>query len=155
MACYVKLLGATDMPMPNYPWGQRSDIVDEVRFPAKPIPKEISPGDELIYYAVGGYKRVFATARVDSAPRLSDVHPNPVVAKRWPYAAKVSLSPSTKLEYVSSGPNLADIAPSLQKKVGQGVSHFEIGRAEFDRAVQLLRRAKSDETRKLKTGWLP
>lgn len=106
-------------------------------------------------YAVGGYKRVFATARVESAPKLSDVHPNPVVAKRWPYAAKVSLRPTTKLEYVSSGPELADIAPALQEKVGHGVSHFEIGRAEFDRAVQLLQRAKADETRKLKTGWRP
>jgi hypothetical protein len=39
--------------------------------------------------------------------------------------------------------------------VDQGVSHVEIGRAEFDRAVQLLQRAKAVEDRKLKSGWRP
>jgi hypothetical protein len=67
----------------------------------------------------------------------------------------VSLRPSTKLEYVSSGPELADIAPALQEEVRHGVSHFEIGRLEFERAVQLLQRAKAEEARKLKTGWRP
>lgn len=155
MTYYVKMLGSSDMPMPNHPWGARNDAEDEVRFPPRPAPAGISPGDELVYYAVGGYKRVFATARVETAPKLSDVHPNRVVAKRWPYAAKVSLRPTTKLEYVSSGPELTDVAPGLQDQVGHGVSHFEIGRAEFERAVQLLQRAKAEETRKLKTGWRP
>jgi hypothetical protein len=155
MTYYVKMLGSTDMPMPNHPWGERNDVEDEVRFPPRPAPIAITPGDELVYYAVGGYKRVFATARVESPPRLSDIHPNPVVAKRWPYAAKVSVRPSTRLEYVSSGPELSQISPALQDQVGHGVSHFEIGQAEFDRAVQLLQRAKSDEARKLKTGWRP
>jgi hypothetical protein len=155
MTYYVKLLGSTDMPMPNHPWGPRNDLEDEVRFPPRPAPVEITPGDELVYYAVGGYKRVFATARVDAAPKLSDVHQNPDVAKRWPYAAKVSLRPNTKLEYVSSGPELGEIAPALQKKVGHGVSYFEIGRAEFDRAVHLLQRAKEDEAQRLKSGWRP
>lgn len=155
MTYYVKLLGSTDMPMPDHPWGGRRDLKDEVRFPARPAPTEITPGDELVYYAVGGFKRVFATARVESAPQLSDVHPNPIIAKRWPYAASASLNPSTRLEYVSSGPELAAVAAGLQGKVGHGVSHFEIGRADFERAVQLLRRAKTEEDRKLKTGWRP
>jgi hypothetical protein len=155
MTYYVKLLGSTDMPMSNHPWGVRNDVEDEVRFPARPAPTEISSGDELVYYAVGGYKRVFATARVEAAPKLSDVHPNPVVAKRWPYAAKVALRPSTKLEYVSSGPELSEIGPGLQEHVGHGVSHFEIGRAEFECAIRLLERARVEEARKLKTGWRP
>ncbi len=155
MSYFVKLLGASDMPMPNHPWGSRGDAENEVRFPARPAPTDIAPGDELVYYAVGGYKRVFATARVESAPQLSDVHPNRVIAKRWPYAARVALRPSTKLEYVSSGPELAAIAPELQARVGHGVSHFEIGRAEFERAVQLLQRAKAEETRKMRAGWHP
>ncbi len=68
---YVKLLGSTDMPMPNHVWDGRQDLRDEVRFPARPAPIEITPGDELVYYAVGGFKRIFATARVESAPELS------------------------------------------------------------------------------------
>ena len=155
MAYYVKMLGSSDMPMPNHPWGRRNDAEDEVRFPSRPAPVGISLGDELVYYAVGGYKRVFATARVESTPTLGDIPPNDVVAKRWPYIAKVSLRPDTKLEYVSSGPTLTDIAPGLQEKVGHGVSHFEIGHTEFTRAVQLLQRARAEETRKLKTGWRP
>lgn len=155
MTYYVKMLGASDMPMPNHPWGRPGDAEDEVRFPPKPSPVNISPGDELVYYAVGGYKRVFATARVETAPKLGDVHPNAIVAKRWPYVAKVALRPSTKLVYVSSGPELTQIAPGLEEQVGHGVSHFEIGRLEFDRAVQLLQRAQAEEARKLKSGWRP
>jgi hypothetical protein len=152
---YVKMLGSTDLPMPNEPWGTRGDIADEVRFPPKPAPTDVSAGDELVYYAVGGYKRVFATARIEEPPQLSDVHPNPVVAKRWPYAARVSVRPSTKLRYVSSGPMLEEVGAGLQGKVGHGVSHFEIGRPEFERAVQLLTKAKADEDRKIKGGWQP
>jgi hypothetical protein len=63
--------------------------------------------------------------------------------------------PSTRLEYLSSGPALADISASLQAKIGHGVSHFEIGQPEFQRAVQLLQRAKIEEERKLKAGWRP
>ena len=154
MTYFVKLLGSTDMPMSNSPWGER-EINEEIRFPASPPPKEVTPGDELIYYAVGGYKRVFAAARVEGEPVLSDKHENPVVAKRWPYAAPVKIRPDTKLEYVSSGPGLNEITPGLQSKIGHGVSHFEIGKPEFDRAVALLRRAKTDEDRKIRTGWRP
>jgi hypothetical protein len=78
MTYFVKLLGSTDMPMPNHPWGHRNDAEDEVRFPAKPAPVEISPGDGLVYYAVGGYKRVFATARIEGAPKLK-VAPKTVI----------------------------------------------------------------------------
>jgi hypothetical protein len=155
MAYFVKMLGASDMPMPNHPWGRNNDPEDIVRFPSRPKPTDIAAGDELLYYAVGGYKRVFATARVESAPVLGDIPPNDPIAKRWPYVAGVSLRPSTRLEYVSSGPLLAEIAPALQQNVGHGVSHFEIGRAAFDRAIQLLQRAKADEDRKLRTGWRP
>jgi hypothetical protein len=155
MAYYVKLLGAHDRPMPNDAWGPEGvRPEDEVRFPPKPAPTDVAPGDELVYYAVGGYKRVFGAVRVETAPMLVD-HPNPVVQKRWPYMANVAVRPSTKLTYVSSGPELKAIGPGLQEQVDQGVSHFEIGRAEFDKAVQLLQRAKADEDRKLKGGWPP
>ena len=154
MTYHVKMLGASDMPMANHPWSER-EINQEVRFPPKPKPVHISKGDELLYYAVGGYKRVFASARVEAPPALNDVHENPVIAKRWPYASPVSLRPEVKLEYVSSGPLLADIGPGLQEQVGHGVSDFEIGRPQFEKALDLLRKAKVEETRKLKTGWRP
>jgi hypothetical protein len=155
MTYFVKMLGSTDMPMPNDAWGRRTEIATEVRFPAKPPPTDVGPGDELVYYAVGGYKRVFATVRVESEPEPDRPHENPVIAKRWPYAAGVSLNPTTRLKYVSSGPELSAIGRGLQDQVHQGVSHFEMGRPEFDRAVSLLRQAKNVEEQKLKTGWRP
>ena len=155
MTYYVKLLGATDMPMPNEAWGRDEEMNKEVRFPAKPPPKEIAKGDELVYYAVGGYKRLFGAVRVEDAPQLNDVHKNREVAKRWPYAAPVAIRPDVKLTYVSSGPELAAVSPALQQQIGQGVSHFEIGKPEFDRAIDLLRKAKIEEDQKLKTGWRP
>jgi hypothetical protein len=152
MTYYVKLLGSKDMPMPDdWWWGGRDDLDDEVRFP-KPLPKEITPGDELVYYAVGGFKSIFATARVKTVPELRPRHPNPLIAKKWPFASDAELDPSTKLRYVSSGPFLASVSPALQDKIGHGVSHFEIGRPEFDRAVRLLRQAKIQENQKPKKG---
>jgi len=56
---------------------------------------------------------------------------------------------------VSSRPDLAQIGPGLQDQVGHGVSHFEIGRTEFERAVKLLQLAQLEEAKKLKKGWSP
>jgi hypothetical protein len=151
---YVKLLGASDLPMPNDWWGNRHDLEEEVRFPA-PEPKEITPGDELIFYAVGGFKRIFAGARVKSRPELRELHANPVIAKRWPFAVDADLNPSARVRFVSSGPELAAVGAGLQGQIGHGVSHFEIGWPEFERAIQLLRKAHYDEEQKLKTGWRP
>ena len=117
-------------------------------------PGEISSGDELVYYAVGGYKRVFATARIEGAPRLTAA-PKTVIERRWPYVAKASLRPSTKLQYVSSGPELAQIGPGPQEQVGHGVPHYEIGRAEFERAVKLLQLEQTEEAKRLKKGCTP
>jgi hypothetical protein len=153
---YVKMLGAHDRPMANDAWGNGDgqQPEDAVRFPPKPPPTDVAPGDELLCYAVGGYKGTFGTVRVETAPELVD-DPDPEVQKRWPYLAEVVVRPDTKVKYVTSGPELEDIGPGLQEQVGQGVSHFEIGRAEFDRAVKLLQRAQAEEARKLKKGWRP
>ena len=154
MTYYVKLLGSTDMPMANYPWDE-DEMHSEVRFPPKPPPNDISPGDELVYYAVGGYKRVFVTARVEESPQLNQVHSNSEVAKRWPYASRVALRPETRLTYVSSGPELNEVTPGLQDNVRHGVSHFEIGKPQFEHTVSLLRKKKIEEDQKIKTGWKP
>lgn len=148
MTYYVKLIGSRDMPMPDDWWGRSTDEY-EVRFPP-PLPKEITPGDELVYYAVGGYKSIIATGRVNGFPVRQPMHPNPEIARRWPFAAEAEMDPATRVRFVSSGPPLIAVGPDLQKRIGPHVSHFEIGRVEFDRAVQLLRRAVNDEKRKLK-----
>ncbi len=77
-----------------------------------------------------------------SPPKLRERHPNHEIARRWPYAVDVELNPSAYVKYVSSGPELATVGPSLQARIGHGVSQFEIGRTEFDRALHLLRLAQ-------------
>jgi hypothetical protein len=150
----VKLVGSTEWPMPDDAWGIRGDLDEEIRFP-RPDPTDVVPGDALLYYAVGGTKHVFATARVESKPVINDVHPLPGVAKKWPYAAKTLVDPSTKLKYVSSGFELDAIEPGLQANVGHGVSHFPIRPDLFNKAEQMLRRAQRDENSKLAKGWKP
>jgi hypothetical protein len=107
----------------------------------------VSAGDELIYYAVGGYKRIFGAVRVEDVAVLNPLHSNASVARRWPYAAPITRRPSACLYYVTSGPLLEDVARGLQQKIRHGVSHFEIGRSEFDHAISLLTKAKTDEDR--------
>jgi hypothetical protein len=152
---FVKLLGSSDFPMPDDAFDRDPEMSYEVRFPKGSPPSDVAPGDELVYYAVGGFKRIFASARVDGPAVLNAVHSNPEVARRWPYAAPVSLRPETRLDRVSAGPELAEVGPGLQQKVGHGVSHFEIGRAEFDRALSLLRKAKLAEAARAKAGASP
>src|SRR5690348_14837682 len=104
MTYFVKLLGSSDMPMEDDWLGcGRQDLEDEVRFP-KPQPKDVTPGDHVVYYAVGGFKKIFATARIETLPEERPQHANPVIAKRWPYASDALLDPSTRMKKVSNGP---------------------------------------------------
>lgn len=154
MSYFVKLLGSTDWPMPIDPWDRDPEMHTEVRFP-KPQPTDVHKGDELVYYAVGGFKCIFGASRVEEPPVLNPTHSNPEVARRWPYAAPVWIRDDAKLKYLTFGPQLNEVTPGLQSNIRQGVSHFEIGRAEFDRAISLLHKAKFQEETKIKGGWRP
>jgi SAM-dependent methyltransferase len=66
LSYYVKLLGAGDMPLGKTPFRDREDLLTRVRFPKDQFPRATRRGDELVYYAVGGYKRLFAVARGSS-----------------------------------------------------------------------------------------
>jgi hypothetical protein len=62
MSYFLKLLGLAESPLPEIWWVERPEIVTGVFFSSRP--KLIRPGDRLIYYAVGGSKRVVAEAEV-------------------------------------------------------------------------------------------
>src|SRR4051812_22733442 len=91
MTYFVKLLGSSEWPMPDDPWGRDPELHAEVRLPAKPPPTNVARGGELIYYAVGGMKCIFGASRVENIPVLNPKHSNPQVAKQWPYASPVEL----------------------------------------------------------------
>jgi len=151
MSYYVKMIGAHDLPLSNTPFEDRPELLDRVRFPRDQFPREMRRGDELIYYAVGGYKGIFAIAQLTADPERDvgeDIEPERL--RRWPHAASVDFR--VRLRFVDSGPALADVGRSLQGQVGQGVSHFEIGRPEFERAYDLLRKAKVAEDQKMRLG---
>jgi hypothetical protein len=65
-----------------------------------------------------------------SRSRTSELRDREAVA----FAVDPKMDPSVRVRYVSSGQRSpAAVGPSLQKRIGQGVPHFKIGRAEFDR----------------------
>lgn len=133
--------------MSDDPWTRDPEMHREVRFPA-PDPTEVSPGDEFIYYAVGGTKCIFGASRAKDRPVINQYHSNPEVARQWPYAAPVELRKSACVPRLSEAPLLASVGPGLQEKIGHGVSHFEIGAADFARALRLLERAKRDAAKR-------
>jgi len=62
MRYFLKLLGLRKNGLPEIWWDVRTELKDGVFFSSKP--RKISIGDRLIYYAVGGSKRVVAEAEV-------------------------------------------------------------------------------------------
>ena len=63
MAYFLKLLGLSDDGLPEFWWDERKELVSGVFFSKRP--KKIRSGDRLIYYAVGGSKRIVAEAEVE------------------------------------------------------------------------------------------
>src|SRR4051794_17123599 len=86
---YVKTIGASDLPLPNDPFISDPELLDLVRFPRDQFPRDMHKGDELVYYAVGGYKKIFAIVRLAEDPRrdvpsTSSRTAASEIARRWP-----------------------------------------------------------------------
>lgn len=139
-ARYVKMIGASDLPLPNDPFIKIPSLARLVRFPRDQYPRDMKKGDELLSYAVGGYKKLFAQVRLTGAPVRDVPTSDSEVFRRWPHAATVDLGPH--VDYVEFGPDLWDINPRLMDEIHQGVSHFPISSADFERAVRLINKGK-------------
>jgi hypothetical protein len=110
-------------------------------------------GDGLLYYAVGGYKKIFAAVHLTEDPRRGVLGAEPPVFKRWPHGASVKLGPH--VEYVEFGPDLAAIEPALQREIHQGVSHFLISYRQFEEGVRLIIAARDAHRHSRPTGHPP
>jgi hypothetical protein len=150
------MIGASDLPLPNDPFVEIPSLARLVRFPRDQFPRNIKRGDELLYYAVGGYKKLFAQARLTGDPErdvpVGDPErgvPNSEIFRRWPHAATVQLGPH--VDYVEFGPDLWDVNPRLMDEIHQGVSHFDVSRADFDKAVRLINMGKLAQSKRLRT----
>ena len=128
-AFWLKLIGSTENPR-RTPYER-----DYVHFPTKP--SGITPGDRLLLYAVGGLKRVFATAEVTSEVHASD-------EQRWPYRLnvryEVNVSPvdGVHIDNLSSPRDL--LAP-----IRRGKSYFRITPELYDQADAELRRVRTQD----------
>jgi hypothetical protein len=150
---YVKMIGASDLPLHNDPFVQIPSLARLVRFPRDQFPHDMKKGDELLYYAVGGYKKVFAQVRLTGDPER-DVPtgdpergiPSGEIFRRWPHAAAVDLGPH--VDYVEFGPYLSDVNPRLMDEIHQGVSHFPISSSDFDKAVQMINKGKLEQAKR-------
>ncbi len=97
MTGWVKLVGASDLPLPNHPFVQIPSLCEEIRFPRDHFPRDMSIGDEMLLYAVGGYKKIFAAMRVEEEPQRDVGGTEPWIVKRWPHAVRVHLGPHVDL----------------------------------------------------------
>jgi hypothetical protein len=110
-------------------------------------------GDELLYYAVGGYKKLFAQVRLTGDPKrdvpISQPErgvPNREIFRRWPHAAPVELGPH--VDYVEFGQIFGIFNPRLMDEIHQGVSHFPISAADLAKAVRLINKGKLEQTKR-------
>lgn len=135
------MIGASD-----YPLLEGVDVFDTggaerdfVRFPARQFPKQWTGDERLIYYAVGGTKKIFAAAQLTGAPVQNPAQRG----ERWPHTAPVSLDPSTVVRDLRYAPELIKVDLALLEQVGKDVSwRIQMTRRQYDTACALLRSAR-------------
>jgi hypothetical protein len=148
MSLWLKMIGAHDWRLGPAPFSERAgEMYTHVRFPRDQFPHQVTPGDEMIYYAVG-HQRVFAAATVTGPPERGVFHPEAEIRRRWPHAATIKLGPH--LELLEFAPFLREISPEHQAQIHQGVSFLPMGRPEFDRGVAAIIKARAGEELELK-----
>lgn len=136
--CFLKMIGASD-----YPLREGLDIFDTggaetdiVRFPTRQFPRRWTGNEQLIYYAVGGTKKIFAAARLTRPPVEEPAQPG----ERWVHWAPVRFDPRTIIRDLRFAPELAEVDISLLDEVGKDVSWIHMSTQQFERACALLRR---------------
>jgi hypothetical protein len=107
MKAWLKLVGASDMHLPEHWAMDLPFLLREVRFGTTSPPDPISRGDVLVYHAVG-HQRLLAVVEVlDDEPTLD---PAPLEwEKRWPLILRVRTI--VKVGRVSKGPASISLGP--------------------------------------------
>jgi len=127
---WLKLIGwSKDTCAENYAYDK--EFVD---FSKHRRPNDVHPGDQLVLYAAGGSKHLFALARV-----TSEVYENHEY-KDHPY--RVNVSYDVKLP-VSAGVHIDEITTPKRNLLGaiQG-SYLRLKPEEFELATSKLQKAK-------------
>jgi hypothetical protein len=135
MTAWLKLVGATDQPMPDLWLTDRSDLRREVGFTKRAA---VDIGEELVLYAVPQGK-IIGIAEVLSHPARSRKE------ERWPWRSRIRLK--LGIADYARAPDLEDIQEPggrpLKKSV-QRQSHISLKWAELTRAREALEEACDD-----------
>lgn len=142
MSYWLKLVGASDWHCDQHPFTDDPELKNQVRFPKDKFPgTSMTVGDKLVYYAVGGWKRVFAVVEVIEPPQRDVPTQGGQVDARWPHAVRV-IRTEDWLDDVAKAPTLSSISRTLQGEIQQGVSHLPMGHHEFEAARAAIRKAR-------------
>lgn len=132
MTTWLKLVGATDVPMPD-PWlTERSDLKSEVGFGSR---ANVEIGEELVLYAVP-QRKIIGIAEITSHPIRS------AKEERWPWRSKVRLK--VAIAQYERAPNLDDIAVPGGRDLNKAVQrrgHLALNWAELVRAREAIAKA--------------
>jgi hypothetical protein len=132
MATWLKLVGATDDPMPDVWLTSRTDLREEVGFSKK---ANVDVGEDLVLYAIP-QRKIIGLAKVVSHPQPSDDH------ERWPWRSKIKLT--LAIADYARAPDLDEISEAGDRDLSKSVqrqSHIELTWDEFARARDLLKAA--------------
>jgi hypothetical protein len=115
-----------------------------VLFPRGLKLEEVTSGDQLVYYAVGGPKAVFGIVRLAEDPIVDKyVGSSDPAQARWPSAAACTSSRAEQVDALWLAPKLEDVSPRLASVSLHMKSHLEMTDAEFLRARTLIRKASA------------
>jgi hypothetical protein len=137
---FLKMIGASD-----YPLHEDQDVFDTggaerdvVRFPTRQFPKQWTGDERLIYYAVGGTKKIFAAAQLTGPPVENVAQPG----ERRPHTAPVKFDPTTVVRDLRFAPELVKLDLDLRDQIAKDVSWIQMTGQQFDAACALLRAAR-------------
>ena len=132
MTAWLKLVGATDHPMPD-PWlTGRTDLNDEVGFATR---ANVEIGEELVLYAIP-QRRVIAIAEVMSHPVFGSTE------ERWPWRSRIRLK--LAIADFERAPDLTDVQEPNGRDLNKSVqrrSHMALEWSELQRARVALETA--------------
>jgi hypothetical protein len=134
------MIGSTDLPLLEGidlfdAAGVERDIV---RFPTRQFPAQWTGDEHLIYYAVGGTKKIFAAAKLTDAPVKNFAQRG----ERWPHTATVRFDPTTVVRDLRYAPELIRVDFDLLGQVSKDVSWLPMNEKQFNSACDLLRRCR-------------
>jgi hypothetical protein len=139
---WLKLVGSTENPVPDYWNVDRPDLLSEIRFPWNKPPSDIWAPGWLILYAVGT-GALIAIQSVDGPPQLLPRRGAPGTPEnRWPH--KLAVKTECVCSPVSSAPRLRDTAPEIAARYRsrfRNGSYWKIDNGEYELLAEIIQAA--------------